>query len=83
MYRAANSSSVVTLSVQRVSLSQVEPLVQNATSVPGLGHQAVCGTRGGSELYLALGSSSVLNVSAPCDVATQFAAKAVPRLIGA
>ncbi|MEA2273032.1 MAG: hypothetical protein QOI98_1740, partial [Solirubrobacteraceae bacterium] len=40
----------------------------------------VCGTFGRSMLYLPLGGGRVLSIAGPCDMASRFAAEAMPHL---
>jgi hypothetical protein len=44
------------------------------------GRAGICGKVGTSTLYVPLGRNRVLSVGASCDIAEQFAARAVPRL---
>jgi hypothetical protein len=80
VYKTTDSSNFVTVAKEQVNFDKIQPMVQNLTKVDGLGHKAYCGTYGHPQMYVLLTIDSVLNIGAPCNVAQQFAAKAVPRL---
>jgi hypothetical protein len=80
IYQTAHSSTFITMAVERVNFDQVKPQIQDIVPVSGLGHQAYCGNYGRPTIFVVLDSTRILNVAAPCNVAKQFAAKAMPRV---
>jgi hypothetical protein len=70
----------ITLTVEQMNVSsQVRLMGHLQRSIVG-GHVAYCGTLGRPMLYLALGGTKVLNVTAPCAIADALAAKALPHI---
>jgi hypothetical protein len=80
IYRTAAGKPYVTLAVQTVRFASLRKEIRNARKVSVSGTSAYCGSYGREMLYLPLSGGRVLSVSAPCDTATRFAAKAVPHL---
>jgi hypothetical protein len=80
IYRTAAGKPYVTLAVQTVRFASLKKEIRNARKVNVSGTSAYCGSYGREMLYLPLSGGRVLSVSAPCDTATRFAAKAVPHL---
>jgi hypothetical protein len=80
IYRTATGKPYVTMAVQTVGFASLKKQIRNARKVSVSGSSAYCGTYGSEMLYLPLSGGRVLSVSAPCDTATRFAAKAVPHL---
>jgi hypothetical protein len=68
------------MAIERIKFNQIEPLVQDLVAVDGLGRQAWCGSYGRPALFVVLDSNRFLNITARCDIAKQFAAKALPRV---
>ncbi|MEY2516198.1 MAG: hypothetical protein QOJ89_3556, partial [bacterium] len=80
IYRSRSGRQFVTLAVQTVSFGRLAAQLRRARSVRVAGSTGSCGTYGRPVLYVPLARGRVLSVTASCDVATRFAAKAVPRL---
>jgi hypothetical protein len=80
IYRTATGKPYITVAVQTVGFASLKKQIRNARKVSVSGSSAYCGTYGREMLYLPLSGGRVLSVSAPCDTATRFAAKAVPHL---
>ena len=80
IYKRTNTKSNITLAVELQSFAQVTKHMQRRKSVTIGDRQAYCGTLGSKMLFVPLPSGQVLNVTAPCSVAKQFAALALQRL---
>jgi hypothetical protein len=80
VYRTPDSSTFITVAFETLDFSQVKSQIQNLVAIDGLGHQAYCGNYGRPAIFVVLSNSKVLNVTAPCGIARQFAAKALPRV---
>jgi hypothetical protein len=80
VYRTSDSSTFITVAMETVNFGEIKPLVHDLVAVEGLGHEAYCGSYGRPAIFVLLNSNRLLNVTAPCDVAKQFAAKALPRV---
>jgi hypothetical protein len=81
IYRSDNArAAFVTVAVQKLALDRARRQVRDRHEVRVGGRRALCGTHGQPVLYLKMSRGRVLNVTAPCDVATRFARKAAPRL---
>jgi hypothetical protein len=80
IYRSRDGKGFVTVAVQVASFKQLESHVREAQRFNVSGRSATCGKLGQPVLYVGLKSGRVLSVAAPCDIARQFAASAVPQL---
>jgi hypothetical protein len=80
VYQTPDSSTFITMALEKVNFNQIKPLVQDLVAVDGLGRQAYCGSYGRPALFVLLNSNRFLNITARCDIAKQFAAKALPRV---
>jgi hypothetical protein len=80
VYQTRDSSAFITMALEPLNFSQVKSQIQNLVPIGGLGHQAYCGSYGRPAIFVVLSEKKVLNVTAPCGIATQFAAKALPRV---
>jgi hypothetical protein len=80
IYRASKGSGFITVSVQKAALSKLRKQVRHAKQVAVAERDSLCGTVGRPLLYVPLSSARVLVVTAPCQVARQFASAAVPRI---
>lgn len=80
VYKRTNTKANITLAVELQSFAQVTKHMQQRKSVTIGNRQAYCGTLGSKMLFVPLPSGQVLNVTAPCPVAKQFAALALARL---
>jgi hypothetical protein len=83
IYRAAKGQGFITVSVQKAALSKLRKQLRHAKPVAVAQRDSVCGTVGRPLLYVPVSSARVLVVTAPCQVAKQFASAAVPRIPGA
>jgi hypothetical protein len=83
IYRSAKGRGFITVSVQKAALSKLRKQLRHAKPVAVAQRDSVCGTVGRPLLYVPVSSARVLVVTAPCQVAKQFASAAVPRIPGA
>jgi len=79
IYRAGNARNDVTLVVETLSVSQVAHQMTRPAKLTVAGHPAYCGRLGLQMLFVGLPGSRLLNVTAPCPVAKQFAVAALKR----
>jgi hypothetical protein len=82
IYKSGNSKPQITLTVEPMSFSAVTHQLTNTAPFTMGTHSAVCGQLGTQMLFLSLAGGQVLNVTAPCSIAKQFASKALTRLGG-
>lgn len=80
LYRGSHSQTQITLALESTSYSQISRRLGKRTEMLIRGHRAACGRLGRQMLFVRVGRRRVLNVTAPCSVARQFAALAVGRL---
>jgi hypothetical protein len=80
IYRSRSGKRFVTLAVQTVDFAKLKRQVRNSRRISVSDRPGLCGTVGQPMLYVPLSARRVLSVSAPCGVATRFAATAVSRL---
>lgn len=80
IYRSRSGHRFVSLAVQAADVSRLKRQMDELRAVDVSDRTAYCGTRGQEMLVLPLSGSRVLSVSAPCELAQQFAAKAVRQL---
>jgi hypothetical protein len=82
IYRRKNGKGLITLAVQATNFSKVQPQSQlrDRISVTVHGHTAYCGLAGTPTMILPLSSGRFLTISAPCQIAASFAAKALGRI---
>jgi len=78
IYRAKSGTRFITVAVETVRFAQLRRQISKIRRVEV--STAYCGRHGRPMLYLPLSSTRVLSVSAPCGLATRFAAKAAPHL---
>jgi hypothetical protein len=79
LYQTHGARSPITLSVQVLNFSKIEPHMRKVTRLRIRGLNAYCGTYGRPMTFVPLGRT-VLNVTAPCSVGALMAAEAVSRL---
>jgi hypothetical protein len=80
IYRPKSDASMIALAVQRLDLAKIRPLMRERREITVARRSGVCGMYGQPMLYVPLSGGRVLTVSAPCDVARRFAARALPHL---
>jgi hypothetical protein len=80
IYRSRTGKHFVTLAVQTVDLAKLTREIRRPRRVAVSGGHAYCGMYGQPMLYAALSRRRVLSVSGPCEVAQQFADRAIRRL---
>lgn len=80
VYRLSNSRRQFTLTVERLKFSQVTGLMKQRRRLTIHHALAYCGRLGQPMLFARLSGGLVLNVTAPCSMAEQFAALALIRL---
>jgi hypothetical protein len=80
VYRTRSGRQLIALAVQTVHFAQIKTKLEHRRATTIAGHTAYCGTYGQSMLYVPLSGGRVLSVSAPCDTAKGFAARALSSL---
>lgn len=80
IYRGRSGKRFVTLAVQTVDFAKLKRQIRNTRRISVSDRSGLCGTLGQPMLYVPLSAGRVLSISAPCAVATRFAATAVSRL---
>jgi hypothetical protein len=80
IYQSKSGKTFVAVAVQPVSFDELRRQMYVRRRVQVADRAAWCGTLGQPVLYVPLPDRRVLSVAAPCSVARQFAAQAVPRL---
>ena len=80
IYQSRSHERFVTLSVQGVEFGQIRRKLGDGRQISIGDRTGYCGTYGGKMLYVPLGRGRVLSVAAPCKLASEFAARALPRL---
>jgi hypothetical protein len=80
IYHLSNSKSDITMAVESMSFSQVTRHMSSRKAIDIAGRHAFCGKLGDQMLFVPLSGGKLLNVTAPCTIAQQFAAKALTRL---
>jgi hypothetical protein len=80
IYQTKTGKPYIALSVQAASYARLQQQVRQRRSVAVANRRGVCGTFGRSMLYLPIGGGRVLSIAGPCDMASRFAAEAMPHL---
>jgi hypothetical protein len=80
IYETPGSKRVMTLVVERVSLSSLRNQASAATRVTVAHRVGWCLRYQMTSLVVPLAQGNVLNVTGPCDAAKRFAAHAIPRI---
>ena len=80
IYRLTHSKAAITLAVESMKFSQITHQMSARTPVTVGGRRAYCGKLGAQMLFVPLANGKLLNVTAPCSIAQQFAARALSRL---
>jgi hypothetical protein len=80
IYRSRDRRSMVTVAVQAVDFTKLEPRIQRRRRVAVGSRTAYCGTYGQPMLYVPLSGNRVLSIAAQCAVAQRFALTAVRQL---
>lgn len=80
IYGGPREKSGVTLALETRNFTQATRQLSKRKTVVVSGHTSYCGQFGASILLVPLGTNQVLNVTAPCGVAQQFAARALQSL---
>jgi hypothetical protein len=80
IYQSSSHERFVTLSVQEVEFGQIRRKLGDGRQISIGDRTGYCGTYGGKMLYVPLGRGRVLSVAAPCKLASEFAARALPHL---
>jgi hypothetical protein len=80
IYRSKAGKQLVTLTVQTTDFARLKSQVRKLHAVSVADHSAVCGSYGRPMLYLPLAGGRVLSITGACEIASRFAAKAVPHL---
>jgi hypothetical protein len=77
IYRTRAGDQFITLAVQPLGLDRARRQLSGRRRVEVAGRTAYCGRQGAPVLYARFSPGRVLSVAAPCEVARQFAARAV------
>jgi hypothetical protein len=80
IYRSKSHKYFITVAVQTLDFRKLRRQIRHRKRVLVSSRIAYCGDYGTSSLYLPLARGRVLSIAAPCDIARQFAIRAVPRL---
>ena len=80
IFRSDDGKQFVTLAVQQRSVKDLMREVRNREAVKVNDSVGFCGREGQQTLYVALSPQRVLSVAAPCDVAQEFAKRAMKQL---
>ncbi len=72
--------SSVTLTIEAISVSRAIASIPHGKRFKIRGRASYCGAHGHQVLFASLSHTQVLDVSAPCGVATRFAAQALLKL---
>jgi hypothetical protein len=80
IYRSAASKAEITVAVESISLSQVSRQMGKRKPLSVGTRNGYCGRLGTQMLFVPLTTGRVLHITAPCAIAQQFAARALPRL---
>jgi hypothetical protein len=80
IYETPDSKRVMTLVVERISLPSLRDQASAATRVVVAGRAGWCLRYQSTSLVVPLAEGNVLNVTGPCEAATRFAARAIPRI---
>jgi hypothetical protein len=82
IYRQQDSKRLITVSLQHLELSPAQQRGEQVVRVNLRGHKGYCLKQGTLMMLVPLRDGQVLNVSAACPIAAQFASKALARLGG-
>jgi hypothetical protein len=82
IYRQQGSKRLVTVALQHARLSAAQQRGKQVVRVNLRGHKGYCLKQGTLMMLVPLRDGQVLNVSAACPIAAQFASKALARLGG-
>lgn len=80
VYKRSTDVRAITLTVESATLSQVSHGISHPHKVIINGHRGVCGRLGIQMLLLPLSKGRLLNITAPCPIAHEFATRAVARI---
>jgi hypothetical protein len=81
IYQSKAGKQLITLTVLRTTdFARLKAQVRKLHAVSVADHSAVCGSYGQPMLYLPLAGGRLLSIAGACDMASRFAAKAVPHL---
>jgi hypothetical protein len=80
IYQTKSGKPYVTLTVEKTSYSRLHEQTTRRRSIAVAHLRGVCGTFGRPMLYVPLSNGRVLSVAGPCELATRFAAQAIPHL---
>lgn len=80
IYETPGSKRGMTLVVERISLQSLRNHASAATRVTVAGRAGWCLRYQSTSLVVPLAEGNVLNVTGPCEAATRFAARAIPRI---
>ena len=82
IYRDRGGTTFITVAVQDGGFGALRDDVRRLRRVSVADRRAYCGVYGAPMLFLPLAGGRVLSVTAQCEVAMQFARRALPRLDG-
>jgi hypothetical protein len=80
IYQPLGAKSFITLAVETVDFAKTKSQIRHLSRVTVRGRTAYCGDYGRPTTFVPLARGQVLNITAPCALGAQFAAKALPRI---
>jgi hypothetical protein len=80
IYQPVGAKSFVTMTVEAIDFSKLEPDIRDRRQLSIVGHAAYCGDYGQPTTFVPVGRGRVLSITAPCRVGAGFAAIALPRV---
>jgi hypothetical protein len=80
IYQPVGAKSFVTITVEALELSKIEPEIKDRKQLVVAGQTAYCGVYGQPTTFVPAGRGRVLSITAPCSVGSRFAAEALPRV---
>jgi len=80
IYQSPGAKSAITLTVESIDLTKIQPHIRNRRRVKVEGRTAWCGDYGQPMTLVPLAGRRVLDITAPCAIGIRFAVIAMPRL---
>ena len=80
IYRPRSGKQLIAVAVQDADFAKLRPQIKDLRQVEIRDRAAYCGSYGQPMLYLPLAPGRVLSINADCDIARDFAVKALPHL---
>jgi hypothetical protein len=80
IYQPLHGGSPVTLAIEAIDFGRLRGQISHLSRLAVRGRSAYCGDYGRPTVFVPLAGTTVLDITAPCGIGAQFAAKAIPRL---